>query len=120
MSRHKIVDEFIINNKKVIAIDERRTAEEFGVTNMLIDGVEYPFVLTHNDYWYVVDTLEPLLGKTVEFVSWGNVFSNVKEIEKAYCDAHELIAQSFGNYYYGDKKSRIAKAIVEYFMKELS
>ncbi len=36
-----------------------------------------------------------------------------------YCDAHELIAQSFGNYYYGDKKSRIAKAIVEYFMKEL-
>ena len=49
MSRHKIVDEFIINNKKVIAIDERRTAEEFGVTKMLIDGVEYPFVLTHND-----------------------------------------------------------------------
>ena len=31
----------------------------------------------------------------------------------------ELIAQSFGNYYYGDKKSRIAKAIVRYFMKEL-
>ena len=54
--------------KKVIAIDERRTAEEFGVTKMLIDGVEYPFVLTHNDYWFVVDIAEPLLGKTVEFV----------------------------------------------------
>ena len=57
-----------MTNKKVIAIDERRTAEEFGVTKMLIDGVEYPFVLTHNDYWFVVDIAEPLLGKTVEFV----------------------------------------------------
>lgn len=31
----------------------------------------------------------------------------------------ELIAQSFGNYYYGKKKSRVAKSIVEYFMREL-
>ena len=35
-------------------------------------------------------------------------------------NAHELIAQSFGNYYYGKNKSRIAKVIVEYFKKELS
>lgn len=31
----------------------------------------------------------------------------------------ELIAQSFGNYYYGEEKSDIAKSIVEYFKKEL-
>lgn len=68
MAKHKIVDEFIIKNKKIIAIDERRTVEEFGVTKILIDGVKYPFGLTHNDYWYVVDIAEPLLGKTVEFV----------------------------------------------------
>ena len=34
-------------------------------------------------------------------------------------DAHELIAQSFGNYYYGKSKSKIAKKIVKYFIKEL-
>lgn len=31
----------------------------------------------------------------------------------------ELIAQSFGNYYFGVTKSRIAEKIVKYFMKEL-
>jgi len=31
----------------------------------------------------------------------------------------ELIAQAFGNYYYGSGKSRIAKKIVKYFKKEL-
>lgn len=33
--------------------------------------------------------------------------------------ANELIAQSFGNYYYGKTKSAIAASIVEYFKKEL-
>ncbi len=37
-----------------------------------------------------------------------------------YCKPRELIAQSFGNYYFGDNKSKIAKAIVGFFMKELS
>lgn len=37
-----------------------------------------------------------------------------------YANSHELIAQSFGNYYYGVKKSEIAKSIVEFFKKELS
>ena len=35
-------------------------------------------------------------------------------------NANELIAQSFGNYYYGKTKSRVANAIVEYFKRELS
>lgn len=35
------------------------------------------------------------------------------------CDPCELIAQSFGNYYYGKEKSEIAKKIVNYFRKEL-
>lgn len=33
---------------------------------------------------------------------------------------NELIAQSFGNYYYGSDKMPIAKSIIEYFIKELS
>lgn len=36
-----------------------------------------------------------------------------------YANSHELIAQSFGNYYYGANKSEIAKSIVEFFKKEL-
>lgn len=36
-----------------------------------------------------------------------------------YCNPNELIAQSFGNYYYGKQKSKIAKDVVTYFMKEL-
>lgn len=34
-------------------------------------------------------------------------------------NARELIAQSFGKYYYGDEKSVIAKTIVQYFKKGL-
>lgn len=34
-------------------------------------------------------------------------------------NAAALIAQSFGNYYYGKEKSEIAKKIVNYFRKEL-
>lgn len=35
-------------------------------------------------------------------------------------NANELIAQSFGNYYYGKNKSRVANAIFGYFKRELS
>lgn len=38
---------------------------------------------------------------------------------KVYFNPYELIAQSFGNYYYGAEKSSIAKKIVKYFLKEL-
>lgn len=34
-------------------------------------------------------------------------------------DSGELIAQGFGNYYYGKNKMPLSKAIVEYFKKEL-
>ncbi len=34
-------------------------------------------------------------------------------------NSHELIAQSFGNYYYGSQKSKVAKKIVHYFRKGL-
>lgn len=33
--------------------------------------------------------------------------------------SRELIAQSFGNYYYGKEKSRIANAIVQFFKESL-
>ena len=38
---------------------------------------------------------------------------------KTYCNPRELVAQSFGNYYFGVKKSRTAEIIVKYFLKEL-
>lgn len=34
-------------------------------------------------------------------------------------NSHELIAQSFGSYYFGNAKSKIANKIVKYFIKEL-
>lgn len=37
-----------------------------------------------------------------------------------YRNPDELIAQSFGNYYYGKTKSRVGNAIVNYFKKELA
>lgn len=36
-----------------------------------------------------------------------------------YCNADELIAQSFGNYYYGSVKSSVGEKIVKYFKKGL-
>lgn len=48
------------------------------------------------------------------------IFSECEnQLGKMATDPNELIAQSFGNYYYGIEKKPIAKSIVEYFMREL-
>ncbi len=57
-------------------------------------------------------------------VSEGKSFAETDEIITAdlgfiTTDTDELIAQSFGNYYYGKKRTMLAKSIVDYFMKEL-
>ena len=64
------------------------------------------------------------------FEIYGCAFSNESAFEiqgmcvsqlgsMTYNEPSELIAQSFGNYYYGEEKSDIAKSIVKYFKKEL-
>lgn len=65
---YKIVDEFSVRGKKVIALDSVREWEDFGAKTILIDDQNYSFVPTHNDYMYVIDITEPLLGKTVRFM----------------------------------------------------
>lgn len=61
----------------------------------------YNAAFTDESYEVIVETCEQELGSMVT--------------EKP----GELIAQSFGNYYYGITKMSIAKSIVEYFMREL-
>lgn len=61
----------------------------------------YLAAFSDEDYWEIQNACTRELGSMVE----GN--------------AKELIAQSFGNYYYGKNKSRVANAIVEYFKREL-
>lgn len=68
MIMYKIVDEFSVRGKKVIALDSVREWEDFGAKTILIDDQNYSFVPTHNDYMYVIDITEPLLGKTVRFM----------------------------------------------------
>ena len=68
MQEHKIVDDFMLCGKSVIALDSVRSGDEFKATKMVIAGKIYSFDLTHNDYMYVIDTTEPLLGKTVRFM----------------------------------------------------
>lgn len=68
MQEHKIVNDFKMRGKSVITLDSVRSVDEFMATKMVIAGKIYSFDLTHNDYMYVVDTTEPLLGKTVRFM----------------------------------------------------
>ena len=68
MLEHKIVDDFKLCGKSVIALDIVRSVDELKATKMVIAGKIYSFDLTHNDYMYVIDTTEPLLGKTVRFM----------------------------------------------------
>ena len=69
MAKHKIIDTFQIQGKTIITLDSLQTDDEYSATKIQIDGKKYSFGLMHNEYLYSVDTLEPLLGKTVEFVS---------------------------------------------------
>ena len=68
MIMYKIVDEFSVRSKKVIVLDNVRGREDFGAKTILIDDKNYSFIPTHNDYMYVIDTTEQLLGKSVRFM----------------------------------------------------
>ncbi len=53
-------------------------------------------------------------------MEFSEIVSSVKkELGWSATIGNELIAQSFGNYYYGDKKSKIAQKVIKYFKKEL-
>ncbi len=69
MAKHKVVDEFQIQGKTIITLDSLQTVDEYRATKIQIDGKKYSFGFIQNEYMYSVDTLEPLLGKTVEFGS---------------------------------------------------
>ena len=69
MAKHKIIDAFQIRGKTVITLDSLQNVDEYRATKIKVDEKTYSFVFAHNEYMYVVDTLEPLLGKTVDFVS---------------------------------------------------
>lgn len=69
MAKHEIIDAFQIRGKTVITLDSLQNDDEHVANKIKVDGKTYSFVYAHNEYMYVVDTLEPLLGKTVEFVS---------------------------------------------------
>lgn len=69
MAKHKVVNEFQMRGKTVITLDSIQAVEEFRTTKIEVEGKKYPYEFTHDEYMYVIDTLEPLLGKTVEFVS---------------------------------------------------
>lgn len=68
MAKHKVVNEFQIQGKTIITLDSLRDVDEYRATKIQIDGKKYAFGFIHNKYMYSVDTLESLLGKTVEFV----------------------------------------------------
>lgn len=54
------------------------------------------------------------------YTSSFEVFNDcAKQLGNMAMDPYELIAQSFGNYYYGDERMPIAERIVEFFKKEL-
>lgn len=66
------------------------------------------------------------ISKEVYLAAFSNEsFDEIQSICKTelgtmtYCNPHELIAQSFGNYYFGKKKSNVAKRIVKMFKREL-
>ena len=67
MNEHKVVDEFTVKSKRVIIINNKRSFEELETKKIVVDGKSYPYELTHNEFIFVVDTTESLLGKTISF-----------------------------------------------------
>lgn len=72
--------------------------------------LERSMIQIRNDvYEYVFGDMEfsEIVSSVKKDLGWSATIGN------------ELIAQSFGNYYYGDKKSKIARKVIKYFKEEL-
>lgn len=67
MAEHKVVDEFILNNKLVITVNNKRSLDELGTNRIVVDEKSYPYELTHNEFMFVVYTTESLLDKAISF-----------------------------------------------------
>lgn len=67
---YTIVDDFVIADARVLALSEERQFSDFNTPSAIIDGVAYPYGLTHNDNWITIkntDNAIDFTGKTLTF-----------------------------------------------------
>ena len=67
---YTIADDFVIADTRVLALSEKRELSDFNTRNVIIDDIEYPYTLTHNEYWVVIPDIQNVknfTGKTLTF-----------------------------------------------------
>ena len=91
-------------------------------------GFEYGKPITREEAFVLKNQENTILNEIYDmcFPGWNKDYETV--LKHSIADfgtisvkpPQELIAQAFSKYYYGKKKSRIAKEMVEYYKRELS
>lgn len=66
-SEYTVVDNFSVKGRRILVLDKKRTFTDFNTSEIVVDGTTYPYQLTHNDYWIVVDVDEDFSGKQITF-----------------------------------------------------
>ena len=64
--QYTVIDEFIVNSAKVLVLDKKRTLAKGDKYSLVMGENEYPYRLTHNDNWIIVDSNVSFKGKQIE------------------------------------------------------
>lgn len=94
----------------ILALRKAKLLYGVQLTPELVVELENSMIQIRNEvYDYVFGDMEldEIISTVKKDLGWSATVGN------------ELIAQSFGNYYYGDNKSKIARKVIKYFKKEL-
>lgn len=67
MNSFKVISEYELMDKKIIALSKKRTLDEYGTKHIVCNGEEYSYSLTHNDFQIIVYSDKTLLGKEIYF-----------------------------------------------------
>lgn len=63
--QYTVVEEFTVKDAKVIVLNEERGFSNEKNLHFSVDGIEYPYSLTHNNRWLIVKSDDEFIGKTI-------------------------------------------------------
>jgi len=67
---YTVVDDFVLNNTRILALSDERDPADFDTHRVIIDDAEYSYDLTHNEHWITIrnaDEANQFIGKTLTF-----------------------------------------------------
>ena len=68
-TEYTVVDEFSIENSRVIVLDKKREFTASESSYVLVGAQRLSYKVTHNENWIILETDISLKGKKIEIVS---------------------------------------------------